>query len=337
MIATGASAKVPPIYGVDADNVYTVTKPYIVNKLKGNLDKYKNIVIVGGGFIGVEVAEQLAQLNKKVEVIQSSDKLMNNPFDPEFSDQIEMALKDSGVCVRKSERAQEFIVEKNHVTHVKTNENSYKADAVILAVGFKPNTEFLEGQLDCLDNGALIINEFGETSIKDVFSAGDCASVPHRLAGDQYIPLATYANKLGRLIGINIVSEKKDWISFNGALGSSAIKVGNYEAVVTGLTEKQALNLGYNIKTTLIETSNHNDYYPDKQKITIKLVYDAKNYVLYGAQMFGKQDVVLRATGLTTAIHAGLTTKEIGFIDYAYSPPFASTWEALNVAANTAK
>lgn len=337
MIATGATAKVPPIDGVNAENVYTITKPYIVNKLKENLDQYKNIVIVGGGFIGVEVAEQLAQLNKKVDLIQSSDKLMNNPFDPEFSDKIEMALKDSGVGVHKSERAQEFIIEKDQVIHVKTNKNSYKADAVILAVGFKPKTEFLSGQLDCLDNGALIINKYGETSIKNVFSAGDCASVPHKLAGDQYIPLATYANKLGRIIGINIVSEEKDWHSFNGALGSSAIKVGNYEAVVTGLTEKQALNLGYNIKTTLIETSNHNDYYPNKEKITIKLVYDAENFVLYGAQMFGKQDVVLRATGLTTAIHAGLTTKEIGFIDYAYSPPFASTWEALNVAANTAK
>ena len=337
MIATGASAIMPPIDGIKADNVYTITKPYIVNKLMDNLDNYEDIVVVGGGFIGVEISEQLALLNKKVNLIQSSDTIMNGPFDSEFSEKIKMALEDVNVIVNTGERAQSFVVKDHLVTEVKTKESTYFADAVIVAIGFKPNTEFLEGQLKTLDNGAIIIDKFGQTSIKDVFAAGDCATVPHRLAGDQYIPLATYANKYGRLIGTNIVSDKKDWLAFNGALGTSAIKAGHYEAVATGLTEKEAIKLGYNIKTTLIETNNHANYYPDQEKIMIKLVYDAESFVLYGAQMFGKNETVLRATGLTTAIHAGLTTQEIGFIDYAYSPPFASTWEAINVAANTAK
>src|SRR5699024_8125320 len=109
------------------------------------------------------------------------------------------------------------------------------------------------------------------------------------------------------------------------------------EAFSTGVTEKQANNLGLDFKTTTIETNNHSNYYTVQEKIMIKLIYDAKTYVLYGAQMFGKNETVLRGTGLTTAIHAGLTTKEIWFVDYAYAPPFASTWEAINVAANTAK
>lgn len=337
MIATGASATKPPIVGVNSYNVYTITKPYTVKKLMKNLDNYHNIVVVGGGYIGVEVSEQLALLNKNVRLVQSRETVMNEPFDREFSEKIKMALEDIDVTVNTGERAQEFVVESNIVTAVKTKENTYVADAVVLAVGFIPNTQFLNGQLNELDNGAIIIDKYGQTSIKDVFAAGDCATVPHRLAGDRYIPLATYANKLGRLIGTNIVSNKKDWLAFNGALGTSAIKAGHYEAVVTGLTEKDAIELGYNIKTTLIETNNHADYYPNLEKIMIKLVYDAESFVLYGAQMFGKNETVLRATGLTTAIHAGLTTKEIGFIDYAYSPPFASTWEAINIAANTAK
>ncbi len=337
MIATGASAKLPPIEGVDADNVYTITKPYSVNKLKANLDDYEDIVVIGGGFIGVEVAEQLAKLNKTVRLVQSPKTLMNGPFDPEFSEKIEMALIDAGVTVNTDQRVQEFVISDGCIREIKTKTHTYSADAVIIAIGFKPNTGFLKGQLKTLDNGAIIIDEYGQTSIEDVFSAGDCASVQHQFMKDQYIPLATYANKLGRLIGTNIVSDKKDWIPFKGALGTSAIKAGHYEAVVTGLTEQQAKDLNYDYKTTLIEANNHANYYPGQEKIMMKLVYDAKTHVLYGAQLFGKNDTVLRATGLTTAIHAGLTTDDIGFIDYAYSPPFSSTWEALNVAANTAK
>ncbi len=337
MIATGASAIIPPIKNVEAKNVYTITKPYIVKKLKENLDNYKDIVVIGGGFIGVETAEQLAHLNKNVHLIHSRSDIMNGPFDPEFSKKLQMAITDAGVTVYTQQRANNFIVENDLVSHVETSTTKIKVDAIILAVGFTPNTKFLNNQLETLDNGAIIIDKFGQTSQPDVFAAGDCATVPHRLADNQYIPLATYANKLGRLIGSNIVSEKKDWLAFNGALGTSAIKVGAYEAVATGLTEKAALKLNYNISTTLIHTSNHSNYYPNQEEIMIKLVYDKETFVLYGAQLFGKNETVLRATGLTTAIHAGLTTQEIGFIDYAYSPPFASTWEAINVAANTAK
>lgn len=337
MIATGAVPIMPPIKGIHSDNVFTITKPDSVNKLKNELKDYDNIVVIGGGFIGVEVSEQLAKLDKNIHIIEGLDGIMTGPFDNEFSEKLEMALKEIDVNVILNRFAEEFTVENDLVIEVQTKDNSYEADAVIVAAGFTPNTKLLDGQLEMLDNGAIVIDKFGQTSIEDVFSAGDCATVPHRLSGNQYIPLATYANKLGRLIGTNIVSEKENWLSFEGALGSSAVKVGDYEAVVTGLTEKEANDLNYNIKTTLIETVNHANYYPNQEKIMIKLVYDAESFVLYGAQMFGKSDVVIRGTGLTTAIHAGLSTKDIGFIDYAYSPPFAATWEAINIAANTAK
>lgn len=337
MIATGAKAIMPPIDGINADNVYTITKPYTVKKLKANLDKYKDIVIIGGGFIGVETAEQLSGLDKNVTIIQSPNHLMNNPFDEEFSEKIEMALKEVNVNLALNQRAENFKLKDNLVTAVETSKNTFKADAVIVAVGFTPNTDFVKDDIETLDNGAIIIDKYGQTSQKDVFSAGDCATVKHKFAKDQYIPLATYANKLGRIIGVNIVSDKKDWLDFQDALGTSSIKAGHYEAVATGLTETFAKKLGYNIKTSLIETSNHPSYYPNHHKIMIKLVYDAKSFVLYGAQMFGKDDTVLRASAFSTAIYANLTTKEIGYIDYAYSPPFASTWDAVNTAANTAK
>ena len=338
MIATGATPIIPPIKGIESENVYTITKLYDVNRLKNNLENYKRIVIIGGGFIGVEVAEQLAHLNKEIHIVEAMDDIMAGPFDEAYSKEIKKALEEIDVKVHTSEMAQEFITEANHVIAVQTSNQKIEADAVIVSVGFRPNTSIFKDKLEMLGNGAIITNEYGQTSVKDVFSAGDCASIKHKFSGDQYIPLATYANKMGRIIGTNIATDNQDdWIKFNGALGSSLIKVGNYEAGSTGLTEKNAKDLGLNIKTTTIFANNHSNYYPNQEKIMIKLVYDAKNFVLYGAQVFGKAEAALRLHALTTAIYAGLTTKEIGFIDYAYAPPFASTWEAINIAANTAK
>lgn len=337
MLATGATPIVPPIPGIDSENVYTVTKPQRVMELKAALPEYQNVVVIGGGFIGIEVADQLALQGKTVTVIEADQVIMGGPFDPEFSDKITEAVREEGVAINLSERAQEFVTTDGKVTSVKTDKGEYEADAVIVAVGFRPNTAFLNGQLETLRNGAIVIDEYGCTSMPDVFAAGDCATVPHRLAGTMYIPLATVANKMGRIIGTNIAVAPENRMAYVGALGSSAIKAGQYEAASTGLTEKQAKALDMNVKTTCIETNNHSNYYTVQEKITIKLVYDAETFVLYGAQLFGKNETVLRATGLATAVHAGLTTTELGFVDYAYAPPFASTWEAINVAANTAK
>ncbi len=337
MIASGARAVLPPLEGIHSENVYTITRLNSVNRLKDNLDTYKNIVIVGGGFIGVEVAEQLSQFNKNITLIHSRDVLMNGVFDKEFGEKMVESLEEVGVNVKLDQRAQALTVVDNKATEVITPKGVYEADVVIFATGFKPNTEFLENKLETLQNGAIVTDEYGQTSIKDVFAAGDCAAVEHKLAGTLYIPLATYANKMGRLIGTNIATVKEDWIAFNGALGSSYIKVGHNEAATTGLTEDLAKKLGLNVKSTTVFANNHSNYYPNQEKIMIKLIYDEDTFVLYGAQVFGKAEAVLRIQALTVAIHAGVTTKDLAFMDFGYAPPFASTWEALNIAANTAK
>ncbi|MFV0560349.1 MAG: CoA-disulfide reductase [Enterococcus sp.] len=338
MLATGASPIKPPIDGIDASNVYSITRVAAVKRLKESLPNYKNIVVIGGGFIGMEVADQLVAQGKSVRIIEATDAMMRVPFDNEFSEKLKDAITEIGVDVHLDERVERFVQTNNTVTQVQTTKGMYDADAVIYAIGFKPNTEFLQDSaLEKLKNGAIVIDKYGQTSIPDVFAAGDCVAVPHRLLGQAYIPLATTANKVGRIVGTNIALDKEQWIAYVGALGSSSIKAGEYEAASTGLTEKQAKEAGFDYKTTCIQTNNHSNYYTKQEKIMIKLVYDAKTYVLYGAQLFGKNETVLRATAFSTAIHAGVTTKELGFVDFAYAPPFASTWEAINVAANTAK
>lgn len=338
MIATGATPIIPPLKGVDSKNVYVITRLEEVKRLRTALPNYQNIGIIGGGFIGIEVAEQLAQLGKRVTLIEATDQLINRPFDKEFSEKIAHALEEIKVDIKLNTMINTLQAENSRVTHLKSDKENIAVDAVILAIGFRPHTNFIDDpRLKKLKNGAIIINEYGETSIPDVFSAGDCATIPHKFLGDIYLPLATGANKMGRIIGSNIAHHIKTTVKFIGSLGSSAIKVGHYEAGSTGLTEREAKELGLSYNTTTIKTSTHPHYYPNPTPLHIKLVYNKKTKVLLGAQIFGEKAAVLRMTGLTTAIYAELTTDEIGFIDYAYAPPFAHTWEALNIAANTAK
>lgn len=339
MIATGAVPIVPPMDGVQAENVYTLTKLRDAEALKAHLSHYQKIAVVGGGFIGLEIADQLAKLGKEVTIIEGADRIMNRAVDAELSGKIQEAVEEAGVSVYVNEMLETMETDaQGKVTKLITSHQTIEADAVILSIGFKPNTGFLkESGLEMLPNGAIVIDAYGRTSIKDVYSAGDCATIYHQQLGNVYLPLATGANKMGRLIGSNIVADEADQVAYIGSLGSSSIKVGEYEAGGTGLTEEQAKALDMNYKTVFVKTVNHSNYYPEQEPLFIKLIYAADTKILLGAQVFGKSQAVLRLIGLTTAIHAGLTTTDIGFIDYAYAPPFASTWEAINVAANAAK
>lgn len=337
LIATGAQPLIPEELNGVYDNLYTMTKLVDADKFLAKLSDYRNILIIGGGFIGLEFADQLHKLGKKVSLIERNSQLLSMPFDQEIADKLLSAVEELGTAVYLNQEIKEVNSIDGSITNVITDSMTFKPDAVIVAAGFTPNTKFIDDSIEKLPNGAIIIDEYGETSLKNVFSAGDAASVKHRLLGNTYLPLATIANKMGRIIGNNIVTASEKWQKFSGALGSSAVKVGNFEAGSTGLTEKQAQELKIDYRTTCIETNNHSNYYTVQEKITIKLVYHAETKVLLGAQVFGKNEAVLRLTGLSTAVHARMTTTELGFLDYAYAPPFSSTWEAINVAANTAK
>lgn len=338
VIASGAQAMIPGIDGVNAENVYTFTRLKSVKAVKEEVDSVNKVSIVGGGFIGVEVAEQLAHLGKEVTIIEGLEGLMANQFDPEFSEKIKGALEEENVKVVLNEFVEEFELENQKVKAVKTAKRVIETDLVILAVGFHPNTNFAKDEkLEMLENGAIIVDRYGESSIPDVFSAGDSTASFHRIKGTTYTPLATVASKMARVIAVNVASKDKNSIEYPGHLGTGAVKVGNFEAGSTGINEIDAKKLGIDYKTTMITASNHTGYWPNRTPIDIKLVYEAESKKLLGAQVFGEQDAVLRLTGLTTAVHAELTTDEIGFIDYSYAPPFATTFEAINIAANTAK
>lgn len=339
VIATGAVPFYPDIEGIHSNNVYSITKPYIVEDLKKNLNSYKNIAIVGGGFIGVEVAEQLSKYEHlNINLYHSRDQLLNKVYDSNAGKAVENELKKLKVNIHFLERLKDVILENGQVKEIITTNRQDKIDALILATGFRPNTNiFNDEKLKKLKNGAIIIDKYGRTSIEDVWSVGDCATVPHKFLKDAYIPLATSANKIGRQIGINLSKDKEDYFAAYESISSSSIKVGDLDFSTTGLTEDQAKDLGYDYSIAESKILNKPSYMPDSNKIDFKIIYDNKSYKVLGARVFGENDAVLRLLPFTTAIHANLTTKDLAYYDFAYSPPFALVWEAINTATSIAE
>ena len=337
MIASGARAIIPPIKNIDLENVVTLKSMDDGDKLRELMakDEYKKVAIIGAGFIGLEAVEAAKHRGKEVTVIQLQDRVLQEVFDKDITDLLEEELRDKGVNLLLSETVVELIGE-GKVSKVKTDKREIDADIVILATGVKPNTDFLKSdEIKMLRNGAIVVDSYGRTSVEDVYSAGDCATINNLITGKEaYVPLATGANKLGRIVGENLAGQNN---SFQGSMASSCIKVMNMEAARTGLSEKEVKELGFDYKTKFITDMNQTSYYPGRERIYVKLIYDAHTKVIYGGQVAGYKDAVQRCNVLAACIYAKMTTDQLGMLDLCYSPPFARTWDVLNVAGNVSK
>ena len=337
MIASGASSIIPPIKNVNIENVSTLKSMSDGIKVKElmNKEEIKNVAIIGAGFIGLEAVEAAKKLGKNVVVFQLEDRILPQVFDKEVTDILEEEIRKHDVDLRLEEIVGELVGE-TKVEKVITNKGEYDADLVIVATGVRPNTSFLKNtNINMLPNGAIIVDEFGKTSVEDVYAAGDCATIQNIVTGqDSYVPLATGANKLGRIVGENLAGANN---TFQGSLGSSCIKVMDMEAASTGLTEIQAARLGIEVKTKFISDFNQTNYYPGRDKMYVKLVYDANTKVILGGQVAGYKDAVQRANVIAACVFGKLTTNQLGMLDLCYAPPFARTWDILNVAGNVCK
>lgn len=337
MIASGARAIIPPIKNIDLENVVTLKSMDDGDKLRELMakDEYKKVAIIGAGFIGLEAVEAAKHRGKEVTVIQLQDRVLQEVFDKDITDLLEEELRDKGINLLLSETVVELIGE-GKVSKVKTDKREIDADIVILATGVKPNTDFLKSdEIKMIRNGAIVVDSYGRTSVEDVYSAGDCATINNLITGkESYVPLATGANKLGRIVGENLAGQNN---SFQGSMSSSCIKVMDMEAARTGLSEKEVLNLGFNYKTKFITDMNQTSYYPGRERIYVKLIYDAHTKVILGGQVAGYKDAVQRCNVLAACIYAKMTTEQLGMLDLCYSPPFSRTWDVLNVAGNVSK
>lgn len=339
IIATGASAIKPPLKNIDAKNIFNLKdfKDGIELKEAMLKEENKKVVIIGAGYIGLEAAEAARHLGKEVQIIQVSPRVLIGSFDKEITDILEEELRGTEhLKLNLDERVEEFLTDNEKVIGVKTDKGEYPADIVIVAIGVKPNTEFLKDKgFNMLKNGALIIDGKGRTNVEGIYAAGDCASVYHKVRKDNvYIPLATTSNKIGRVVGEHLAGVE---IEFAGTLGSAAIKVMNMEAGRTGISEGEAQELNIPYASVFIEDVNQTGYYPGQEELFAKLIYHKESREILGGQLVGKKGAVLRVDVLAAAIDKHMTIDELGMLDLCYAPPFAMTWDTLNTLGNVAK
>ncbi len=335
IIGTGASAIIPPWENVNLGNVFTLSvyEDSIAIKNKVDSGEIKKVVIVGGGFIGIEMVESFLTRGLEVTLIELDNQILS-VFDKEMAAPLEEHLLSKGVKLQLNEKVIKF-EGNDKVNKVVTDKGSYDTDLVLISVGIKPNTTFLENSNILLDKGAIVVNKKMQTNISNIYAGGDCSMI-YNLAvkENRYLPMGNNANKQGRVIAENLNGNN---FEFNGVLGTIVIKVVDMEAAKTGITEKEAITLGLEHKTVIITGRNHAGYYPNPQPITVKVIYHPESKVILGAELVGYKDTVLRINVFAVAIQKEMTTKELGFLDLAYAPPFAGVWDVIAVALNKVK
>jgi len=329
LIATGTYAARTHVPGSDKANIYVLNQLKDMRMIKPEVIEGKHALIIGGGYIGIEVAENLSKMGLNVTIIQRGPHILS-VYDKTLADKAQKSLTDQGVKVHVNEHLISYD-QKDNQTIVVTDKNNYTVDFVIESIGVKPNTMFLkDNQFNMLKNGALIINDACETSIKDIYAAGDCASYHHLIKNEQsYVPLGTHANKTGRIVAEQIAGIDT---RFKGIVGSNIIKVGKLGFAKTGLGIDEALKLGLDYDFVDITAKDMPGYYPGASYVFVRIVYDKKTGILKGAQLCGEKGVSDRINIMALAITKHLTASEFSQLDFAYAPPFSTVWDPLLVA-----
>ncbi|MCO6149273.1 FAD-dependent oxidoreductase [Flavobacterium sp. NRK1] len=333
LIATGGKAYCPDIEGHDADNAFGVT----TLKSGINIERFieekkpKNAVIIGGGYIGLEMAEALLIRGLNVSIVNRSEQVMNT-LDPDMGAIVSDAICNLGVKLYAEEELKAFKVTDKIITEVITSKQSIKTDMVIFGMGSAPNTEFIKNSgIELGVKNAIKVNAQMQTNIKDVWAAGDCTETLHLTSHKHvYIALGTLANKTGLVAGSNIAGNKA---IFPGAVGTAVCKLCSYEVARTGLLEKDLKSLGIEFVTATIKSKTRAHYYPDSKDITVKLLAEKNSGRLLGGQIIGEEGAAKRIDVLATALTHNLTLQNIIDLDLSYAPPFSPVWDPVQTAA----
>jgi NADPH-dependent 2,4-dienoyl-CoA reductase/sulfur reductase-like enzyme/rhodanese-related sulfurtransferase len=336
VFTTGAKSIVPPIKNIEkATNWSTCRSMIDFDKItsEGLAVESKHVTVIGAGLIGVEVAENLKEAGKEVTLIEGDTQILNM-WQQKFGNFAETVLKEKGIEVITAGLVSEFELDKNwKINAVKIkNGKIVKTDFVILSVGIKPNTELLlENGAEHIGNGALKVNEQMETSIKDVYAAGDNVSIKNLQTNEfDYFPLGTHSNKAGRVAGANAVGRN---IHLKGAYKTAIVKVFEYTLARTGLNPKALKDLKMPFKTVLTIAGSTPSYYPGQKDLITEIYYHAETEQILGAELFGEVGVDKRVDVLSTAIYAKLKISDLSQLDLAYAPPFSPAKDPIVVTS----
>lgn len=332
---TGSWPIIPPIPGIESKNILLCKNYFQANEIIRQTKDAGKVVIVGGGYIGIELVEAFRESGKEVILIDGLDRILNKYLDKEFTDILEQDLKDRGITLALNQAVSAFEADADgSVKAVITAEGRYEADMVILCVGFRPNNELLKGKVEMLPNGAIIVDDFMRTSNPDIFAAGDSCAVHYNPNdGQAYIPLATNAVRMGMLIGKNINAPK---VRYRGTQSTSGLHLFGYNIGSTGVTVCSAPAFGLKVRSVLLKDNYRPEFMPTTEEVMMQLVYEEGTNRIVGGQVMSKYDITQSANTLSLAIQNKMTIEDLAYVDFFFQPHFNRPWNYLNLLAHAA-
>lgn len=332
ILSPGAKPTQPKLPGTNIDKLFTLRTVEDTLRIKDYIQKNqpKSAILAGGGFIGLELAENLRELGMDITIVQRPKQLMN-PFDSDMAAFIHNEMRKHGVKLALGHTVEGFRETQDGVQVLLKDEAPLQADMVVLAIGVTPDTKLAkEAGLELGIKGSILVNEHMQTSAPDIYAVGDAVQVKHYVTGQAaLISLAGPANKQGRIAADHICGKNS---TYPGSQGSSVIKVFDMTAAVTGVNETNAKKAGLNVDKVVLSPMSHAGYYPGGKVMTMKVVFEKETYRILGAQIVGYEGADKRIDVLATAIHAGMKAQDLAKLDLAYAPPYSSAKDPVNLA-----
>lgn len=332
LIATGVSPVMPKWEGNDLEGIHLLKTIPDAKRIMETLQNQtvEDVTIIGGGAIGLEMAETFVELDKKVRIIERNEHV-GTIYDADMAAYIHEEAAKHNIELLTNENVKLF-QGNGKVEFVETDKGTYKTELVLVSAGVRPNTNFLEGtKIVTNEKGAIVVNAYMQTNVEDIYAAGDCATHYHIIKEiHDHIPLGTTANKQGRIAGLNMVDKRR---AFKGIIGTSIIKFMELTLGRTGLNEKEATALHIPYKTVKMDSTNIAGYYPSKRPLHVKLLYRDDTKQLLGGQFIGEQGVDKRIDVLAMALFNKMTLHDLEDVDLSYSPPYNSVWDPIQQAA----
>ena len=336
LLSPGAEAFIPPIPGVHSKNIYSLRNMSDMDKIKSKVDKkVKRAVVIGAGFIGLEIAENLVERDIEVTIIEKSNQVLA-PVDFEIASEVHQHIKEFKTELFLNDGAKEFI-EMGDKTKVKLESGiEIIADIIIMAIGVRPENKLaLEAGLEIGKTGGIKVNEYLQTSDENIYAVGDAIEVKHYINGaESLIPLAWPANRQGRIVADTILGIRQK--PYTGSLGTSILKAFDLTVSATGLNEKTLKRLGIPYMVTTVNRNDHASYYPGATPLTLKLIFNKEGDIL-GAQAIGYKGVDKRIDIIATAIKGNLKVWDLQEVEVAYAPPYNSAKDPVNIAGYAAE
>jgi len=338
LLSPGASPIRPPLEGIDDPRILTLRNLQDMDRIKERAQQAAKVLVIGAGFIGLEMAEQLIHLGKKVMLAEMADQVLP-VMDAEMVRPVEQELRDNGVELFLGDGIQSFHKEGDNLKAKLKSGRTMEADLVVLSIGVKPETHLAkEAGLEIGPRGHIVVNEYQQTSNADIYAAGDAVQTRDLVSGDPTaVPLGGPANRQGRLAADHIVRGSDGVRPYQGSLGTAIVRVFDMAAATTGWTEKRLKQANRAFLTTTISDFQHASYFPGAQYVTLKLLWDPADGRLLGAQAFGVDGVDKRIDIIATAIKGGMTIDDLAELELAYAPPFGAAKDPINIVGYSAQ